>query len=290
MIFYQKIQKSYFNIMELTGNGLNKGSHMYFYSASQNAKKLLYYPMAAGEFYCNGEYCVERDNYNNILAMYVLDGNITARQNDIELDAQKDELLLIDCRRAHKYFTESEAHTLWVHFNGNNTYEWFHEITAQKGQKIRCGRQTAGCILNVINKIRYNQNEYDISSELYSLLCDISKVNYIYNGNKTAERIEDAKKFIMSNYDKNISIRDMSDAVYMSASYFSKIFKKNTGFSPYDYLLLIRIDKAKELLKQTDDTVESIAYKTGFNSLSNFICFFKKEMGVSPLRFRNIKF
>ena len=68
--------------MELTGNGLNKGSHMYFYHASQNAKKLLYYPIAAGEFYCNGAYCVERDHYDSILAMYIAEGSMTLLQDN----------------------------------------------------------------------------------------------------------------------------------------------------------------------------------------------------------------
>ncbi|MDE6659385.1 MAG: helix-turn-helix transcriptional regulator, partial [Eubacterium sp.] len=73
-------------------------------------------------------------------------------------------------------------------------------------------------------------------------------------------------------------------------SFFSKVFKETTGFSPYDYLLSVRLDKAKELLQKTDDSIQNIAFKTGFNSTSNFIYFFKKEMGISPLKFRKIRF
>lgn len=276
--------------MELTGNGLNKGSHMYFYHASQNAKKLLYYPTAAGEFYCNGTYCVERDRYDSILAMYIAEGSMTLLQDNAELDAQKDELLLVDCYRAHKYFTKDGAHTLWVHFDGNNAYAWFREIAAQKGQKIKCSRQIAGYISKILHGIRDDQNEYDISNELYTLLCGVSKTEPVYAQSKMAGRIEAAKSFMLANYAKGVSVDDIADAAYMSTSYFSKLFKKATGFSPYDYLLTIRLERAKELLKRTDDPVESIAYRTGFNSTSNFIYFFKKESGVSPLKFRNMKF
>ncbi len=276
--------------MELIGNGLNKGSHMYFYTVSQTAKKLLYYPIAVGEFYCNRDYNVKRDKYNSILAIYVIDGNITMLQDSAKLNAQGDELLLIDCYKSHRYFTDSNAHTLWVHFDGNNSRQWFDEIKAKKGQKIKCTRQAAEHISNIIKHIKHNQSEYSISNELYSMLCNISNENILNHQDRKLSQIETAKKYIASNYDKNISISEMADAVHMSVSYFSKIFKESTGFSPYDYLLTVRLDKAKELLKQTDNPIESIAYKTGFNSSSNFICFFKKEAGISPLKFRNVMF
>ena len=141
----------------------------------------------------------------------------------------------------------------------------------------------------MISSIKQNQNEYDISNRLYSLLCNISKKNQNHESKK-ADIIETAKKFIISNYHENISVNDISAAANMSASYFSKLFKKSTGFSPYDYLLTVRLDRAKELLRQTDDSIESVACKTGFNSESNFIYFFKKETGVSTLKFRKIKF
>lgn len=276
--------------MELIGNGLSKGSYMYFYTPSQTAKGLLYYPIAVGEFYCNGDYIVKRDRYDSILAIYVLDGSITLQQDENTFTAGTDELLLVDCYKPHKYFADTNAHTLWVHFDGNYSKLWFDEIKAKKGQKIKCTRQTAECILNVIDCIQCNQSEYDISKELYAMLCNISNENSARQESTRSLQIETAKKFIISNYDKNISINDIANNAHISVSYFSKIFKEATGFSPYDYLLTVRLDKAKEMLQQTDASVESIAYKTGFNSASNFIYFFKKETGISPLRFRNIRF
>lgn len=276
--------------MKLTGNGLDKGSHMYFYTASQSAKKLLYYPIAVGEFYCNSDYNVKRDRYDSILAIYVVDGSITMVQDDVSISAQKDELLLIDCYAYHEYFTKFNAHTLWVHFEGNNSREWFDEIKAKKGQKIKCTLQTAECISNIIKYVKHNQSEYSISNELYSMLCNISNENTAGQESARSRQLEATKKFIISNYDKDISINDIADNAHMSVSYFSKIFREATGFSPYDYLLTIRLDKAKEMLQKTDYSIESIAYKTGFNSSSNFVYFFKKQTGISPLKFRNIKF
>lgn len=270
--------------------GIEKGSHMYFYTPSQMARKLLYYPVAAGEFYCNDEYQVEREIYKSILAVYVLEGNLRMIQDNTEWGAQKDELLLVDCYRAHKYFTVEGAHTLWLHFDGNNSRDWFAWIKAQKGQKIKNARQTAECIENVIRLMKSNQNEYDISKELYSLLCAACRGVEPGGENTRLIQIQRAKDFMNANYDRAVSVAEIAESVHMSASCFSKIFRESTGFSPYGYLLSIRLDRAKELLRKTDGSIESIAYKTGFNSTSNFIYFFGRQTGISPLKFRNIKF
>ncbi|MCM1363804.1 MAG: AraC family transcriptional regulator [Faecalibacterium sp.] len=276
--------------MELLGNGLNNNSHMYFYTPSQTAKKLLYYPIAVGEFQCNSDYNVSRKKYDSFLAVYVLTGSITMIQDEIQLTAKSSELLLIDCYKEHRYFTSSSAHTLWVHFDGNNSREWFAEITSQKTQKIKCTRQTSECIFDIINQVRNNQSEYAISNSIYSLLCILAKNDDIKQDIDKSARIESAKEFIKSNYDRHLTLHEIAAAAHMSVSYFSRIFKESAGFSPYDYLLAIRLDKAMELLQKTESSIEIIAYKTGFNSASNFIYFFKKKTGISPLKFRRLKF
>lgn len=76
----------------------------------------------------------------------------------------------------------------------------------------------------------------------------------------------------------------------MSPSHFSRIFKQQTGFSPYDYVLVSRLNRAKEYLQKTNMTVSEIAYEVGFNSDTNFIFFFKSNTGISPAKFRKLKF
>ena len=73
-------------------------------------------------------------------------------------------------------------------------------------------------------------------------------------------------------------VQKLADEVHMSKSHFSRVFKQQTGFSPYDYVLISRLNRAKDLLQKTEMSVASIAYETGFNSESNFILFgFRKS-------------
>lgn len=102
--------------------------------------------------------------------------------------------------------------------------------------------------------------------------------------------MQKARQFILEHIHEKITVQQLAAAVHMSASHFSRVFKQQTGFSPYDYVLIVRLNKAKELLQKTEMTVASIAYETGFNSESNFISFFTESEGISPGKFRKLAF
>ena len=71
----------------------------------------------------------------------------------------------------------------------------------------------------------------------------------------------------------------------MSKYHLSRIFKKYTGFSPYEYLLNERLTQENPL-QNTRLSVEEIAQRVGFNSASHFIRMFRKYEGLTPLQFR----
>lgn len=96
--------------------------------------------------------------------------------------------------------------------------------------------------------------------------------------------------FINENYAAELSVSQVAEAVHLSASQFSRQFKKQINTSPYDYILSVRLNKSKELLKNTTLPIGEIAYQTGFHSDANYIYCFKKKEGISPLKFRKILF
>ncbi len=103
---------------------------------------------------------------------------------------------------------------------------------------------------------------------------------------KLIQRIEDAANFISINYSKELSLAQIADQAYLSAPYFSSIFKKIYGMSPWEYLTIQRIDRAKLLLKTTDDNILDIAVKCGFNNSANFNKLFRKYTNTTPSNYR----
>ena len=92
--------------------------------------------------------------------------------------------------------------------------------------------------------------------------------------------------YITENFNQNISITDIANALYVSNIYLSQIFKNKMGVSVIKYLIHYRIDRAKELLIETDDPIYVISEKVGFNEFRYFSKTFKKTVGKTPMQFR----
>ena len=98
--------------------------------------------------------------------------------------------------------------------------------------------------------------------------------------------IDKAKEYIFSNYKNDISLDDVSREVDISPYYFSKIFKKETGENFIEYLTNIRIEKAKELLENTDMSMKEICIEVGYSNPNYFSRSFKKNVGVTPTEYK----
>ena len=99
-------------------------------------------------------------------------------------------------------------------------------------------------------------------------------------------RAEYACRYVLAHYNENINRDKMAEMVNLSPGYFSNLFRSEVGMSFSDYLIQVRIDNAKGLLRRFDLSVEAISKKCGFNSLAHFSRTFKDRCGLSPLKYR----
>lgn len=130
---------------------------------------------------------------------------------------------------------------------------------------------------------------------------NISKKYFLNQSNKLSEILENnnnnsnitvinlAKKYIINNFNKNITLKDVADEVFLSQNYLSELFKKEIGEGFYDFLSNYRIKKAKEILLTTNLKVYEIAKNVGYNDAITFGRTFKKITGTTPNNFRNSK-
>ncbi|WP_283624205.1 response regulator transcription factor [Clostridium butyricum] len=142
----------------------------------------------------------------------------------------------------------------------------------------------------LVKKMKENADE-SLNVKKYYLTQD-ERLKEILNSdlndvNNNITVIKLAKDYIINNYNKNISLKDVADEVYLSQNYLSELFKKEIGEGFYDFLSKYRIKKAKEILLTTNLKVYEIAQMVGYNDSITFGRAFKKITGTTPNNFRN---
>lgn len=104
--------------------------------------------------------------------------------------------------------------------------------------------------------------------------------------NKTISNTERAIFYLINNFKKDISLKDIADHVGLSTFYLSAQFKKETGISFTEYRDKLRFNRAQNLLELTDMSIKQICFESGFSNYENFIRRFTTHFGTSPQRYR----
>ena len=102
-------------------------------------------------------------------------------------------------------------------------------------------------------------------------------------GLRSLSRVTD---YIMANLEQELSLTDLAAVAELSPSYFLRAFKSETGQTPHRFLMERRVQKAGELLRQTDLPLAEITYACGFASQSHMTDTFKRHLGITPGRLR----
>lgn len=140
---------------------------------------------------------------------------------------------------------------------------------------------------SVFQKLLRFETIIDLRQWLKNIIWAVSSYLSKKNSTRNIKIIMIIKDFIRTHYNENITINEIAQSVYLSPSYANFIFKKETGYTLIEYLTKIRIDKAKELLKNSLLKVYEIAEEVGYNNTSYFSSVFKENVGMTPLEYRS---
>lgn len=104
--------------------------------------------------------------------------------------------------------------------------------------------------------------------------------------NHSVSLVTQVQKYLEEHILDQVSLKDVSREFYTDMYYLSHLFKKISGYTFREYLILQRISKAKDLLAYGDDNMTQVAMNSGFGNVNHFIRIFKKLEGVTPLQYR----
>ncbi len=157
-------------------------------------------------------------------------------------------------------------------------------------------RSAAGSWVNDIFQIElsYVEAKKALSEPVLSPVVDFLsapdslKVDSIHDSREPAE-IKEMCRYLEEHYSEKISLEDVTQKVGFSKYYGGRLFKQYMGTTIIDYLIQIRMNKAKELLLQDEYSVKQISYMIGYQDPNYFTWSFKKAMGMSPVKYRYTK-
>ena len=128
-------------------------------------------------------------------------------------------------------------------------------------------------IYSSTNCAGYNGSELNVQKE--STRLDLLKRTAI------------ARDYIIKNYNKKFSLKDVAYASCFSVNHLLRTFKAVYGISPYKFLSNVKLEKAKRFLEEGKHQIADISFLIGFNSISSFIRLFKSVFNITPLKYKH---
>ena len=127
-----------------------------------------------------------------------------------------------------------------------------------------------------------------IAMHIIGCLLSITQNKLYEEMDNAAQKIESAKIIMQENISKEIDAEELSAKLGLSYSWFRKVFKEYTGYSPAKYFQELKLRKAKQMLIESPLTIKEICYELNYTSAEHFFTVFKKQTGYTPTEYRNI--
>lgn len=266
-------------------------SDYFIYSPSITAKEMFFYPLVCGHFFYQKGYSLYRDSYDSFLLMYIQSGSLILECKNNKQKAVAPCFVLIDCYKPHAYSCEEDCEVLWCHFDGVTAQAYYQTIISHLGNIFSLPNPLS--VYNKLNTIYQIFAEKKVIREalVSKYLNDTLTAFLLYSpeNNKSSNSgniIEESIAWINEHFAEEITLQQLASQVHLSQYHFIRIFKKETGFTPHEYLVQTRINIAKYLLKNSTLPIKEICYYTGFSCESVFCSTFKKHLNISPAKYR----
>lgn len=249
------------------------------------------YPLQCGRFIYEPDYYIHRECFDSILLMYIEKGTLYLEVENNTYTANEGEFVLLNCYNPHSYYTKENTTCLWCHFDGITARRYYNEITSHLGNTFYIPEA-----MSVLQKL---QNIYSLFRDgkaireplISKYLTDILTLFLLSSttdecSNSKGLLIEESMSYIREHFYEDIPLDKLAADAGLSMYHFLRIFKKESGYTPHQYIINTRMSHAKYLLTNTDMSVKEICFRTGFSSESVFCNAFKKHQNLTPSQYQ----
>ena len=274
----------------------------------QDKREYVTYPddSSVRVWYSDVPWQYELHDHSAVEILLTLEGSVTYTVDDIVYQVRKGEVLIIppDIQHALSMGEESSRYLFLFEPEGILSMRDIKTLTPyfHRPFHLRDGSEAHVRIRELLLKLKdvYEKRELMWNTVCYSYLLRVYAIlgqrylngvrNRIPDGGRIVESevITASMTYINNHYKQDLSLEDVAEFAGFSRYYFSRSFKKQTGYSFKDYLCEKRLQVATDLLIRTDKSMKDVAAESGFGSVATFNRVFREKKGCTPTQFRAI--
>lgn len=278
--------------MHTNESGVLRDSDYYIHTAAEQVRQTFFYPVCVGFFRYAPGYHLYRTSYDSFLVALVKKGEFYIHGKDGDrYMAREGQVIVLDCYMPHAYGTSGGGDLLWLHLDGPVARQHYDLIATQGSPVFTLGdTYKLEKYLNRIYQIfRNNSMTKDalLSQYITTIMTELLIAQHqSLEHSHQSDVIEETVAYINEHLTENLTLELLAGRASLSPYYFTRVFKKETGFTPHEYLIAARVNMAKFLLKNTTSSIKEICFCTGFSNESSFCTTFKKWVRQTPSDYR----
>ncbi len=245
-----------------------------------------------GWHHVNDEYSVERPKgASTHLLLFTIRGEGYVIENEKRYSAIANTVCIIPSHTPCRYFVPQggDWEFTWIHCIGRGADAMIEDILTSSEAKISLPYSSVKQYFDTLLSSSHKGVEGEVFAAdtlLGIFFCIFRSINAETSQNEQYDVIRALLKDIEEHYDQPFRLDEISKKYYLSKEYLIRLFKKQTGKTPYGYYRYCKIQKAANELIYTDRTVSEIAKTIGYSGEISFGIQFKKEFGLSPSEYR----
>ncbi len=273
-------------------SNLKKDSWAEDFTPSRELKQNYMFIQCMGHYKAVPGYGVfDRSRLKSCLLLYTSHGTGIVKYLGKEIVLSPNMATLIDCTLPHSYYCSPDDNWefRWIHFSGACIDGYLADYMANWGAvPLEGGSELVREIYARMHENR--QTSFIACSTKLISLCSDMLIRIIRTNDAAAKPVSpmvvSAMDIFEEEFQSDIDLASVCRRLSVSKFYFLRTFKQQTGFTPNDYLITVRLNHAKSLLRSTSLTIEAVALESGFSTGTYFIRVFKKHEAMTPLHYR----
>jgi len=266
-------------------------------TAGGGAKAHLPYVQEAGDFRAHGKYFTTREGLPSYLIKYTASGEGTLEYGGQSVPLPAGHFFWIDCEPSQSYRTSDPAgdwRVLWVHFYGAGCayfHEQFLSATGGRSDAALPADSPVPALLQAILEL-YGKGCHGPDADLRAaallttIMSECVSAASRRSDSAATGSVREARDFLLLHYAEPVTLDVLAHRLSLSKYHLQKMFRRQIGQTPNEFLNALRLNHAKEYLRATDEPVARIAEAVGFENASYFIRRFKRHEGVTPAVYR----